>query len=368
DREKVLQGGPYSIYGRRLIIKVLPNLFQFGEDDIETVPVWINLPLLSWNCWSTNALSKIAFCVGSPITTDKLTATRDRCNYARILVELDISKERVYSIPVKSKGKFMFEQKVEYEYVPQYCNHCKYIGHSTSNCGKHKAHLEKIAEGKKPVEETGTMVTTKVAVGPKENLQQSKKGENTNKEHGERHKTKEVEVVEENQNKGDQEKKGNGDCNTRKEVVTSNAGSSSSPTGDFEVHENPHPDNEDNFFQVVGKYNKILTRSGAASKVAETTGQYSKLKDKPSGRRDGGPPCLGCSSGTSMLSSNRRRELKGRESLTGTPWTFWKFAAPWDFRTSPQAVSTTLGPTIMFGRNLIEQWWTLNGRMPAYSR
>ncbi|CAA0829953.1 Unknown protein, partial [Striga hermonthica] len=103
-----------------------------------------------------------------------------------------------------------------------------------------------------------------------------------------RHITKEVEVVDKNQSKGEQEKEGNGDCNARKEAVTSNAGSSSSPTRDLEVHENPHPDNEDDSFQVVGKYNKIITRSGAATQAAATTGQHSKLRDKPSGRRDGG--------------------------------------------------------------------------------
>ncbi|CAA0827136.1 Zinc knuckle (CCHC-type) family protein, partial [Striga hermonthica] len=106
------------------------------------VPAWINLPFLPRECWSAKAIAKIASCVGKPISTDKLTTTRARRNYARVLVELDLSKDQTLSFPVNAKDGVLFEQKVEYEYVPHYCSHCKYIGHSLSNCGKHVAHVK----------------------------------------------------------------------------------------------------------------------------------------------------------------------------------------------------------------------------------
>ncbi|KAK6134124.1 hypothetical protein DH2020_032124 [Rehmannia glutinosa] len=49
DRGVVIRGGPYSVYGHPLLLKPLPKFFNFGDDDIKYVPVWINFPYLPWN-------------------------------------------------------------------------------------------------------------------------------------------------------------------------------------------------------------------------------------------------------------------------------------------------------------------------------
>ncbi|KAL0402633.1 UNVERIFIED_CONTAM: hypothetical protein Slati_4293200 [Sesamum latifolium] len=46
DRQRILAGGPYFIYGRPLLLKNMPDCFEFKEDDVSLTPVWAILPSL----------------------------------------------------------------------------------------------------------------------------------------------------------------------------------------------------------------------------------------------------------------------------------------------------------------------------------
>ncbi|KAK6161317.1 hypothetical protein DH2020_004698 [Rehmannia glutinosa] len=132
DRDMVIRGGPYSVYGRPLLLKPLPKFFNFGDDDIKSVPVWINFPHLPWDFWNEKALEKIASLVGTPITTDRLTRTKGKMEYARVFVEVDVSKELVRSVNIIAKG-YSYDQEVIYENEPKFCSKCNRIGHSLAN-------------------------------------------------------------------------------------------------------------------------------------------------------------------------------------------------------------------------------------------
>ncbi|KAL0287981.1 UNVERIFIED_CONTAM: hypothetical protein Sradi_7112700 [Sesamum radiatum] len=71
------------------------GLFWFSEDDISLTPVWATLPSLPLECWNPNALSKIGSKLGNPMAMDSLTMNMERISYARILVEVDASKELI---------------------------------------------------------------------------------------------------------------------------------------------------------------------------------------------------------------------------------------------------------------------------------
>ena len=43
DQTKVLENGPYLIYGSPLLLKPMPKYFSFGMEEISTVPVWVQL-------------------------------------------------------------------------------------------------------------------------------------------------------------------------------------------------------------------------------------------------------------------------------------------------------------------------------------
>lgn len=39
SRTSVIQGGPYLVYGRPLMLKVIPRCFEFDDDEVCTMPV-----------------------------------------------------------------------------------------------------------------------------------------------------------------------------------------------------------------------------------------------------------------------------------------------------------------------------------------
>jgi hypothetical protein len=86
DKLAVLANGPYLIYGWPLIIKAMPEYFDFGTDEMSCVPVWVKFPYLQLKCWSPRCLSKIASKLGTPIQSDQLTFNMSRISYARVLV------------------------------------------------------------------------------------------------------------------------------------------------------------------------------------------------------------------------------------------------------------------------------------------
>ena len=133
-RDEVLQNGPYSIFGRPLLLKVMPSDFDFDAKIPLSIPVWISLPNLPLNCWNARALGKIASILGNPISTDRLTATRERISFARVLVEIDPSKELKRMVEIQLPNGRIRQQKIIYENEPKYCSMCKVLGHSVAVC------------------------------------------------------------------------------------------------------------------------------------------------------------------------------------------------------------------------------------------
>jgi len=50
DMLEVLNGGPYSVHGRFLILKIMPEFFGFDTFDMLRMPVWIRFPNLPLQC------------------------------------------------------------------------------------------------------------------------------------------------------------------------------------------------------------------------------------------------------------------------------------------------------------------------------
>lgn len=136
ERQKVLEGGPYMIYGRPLILKHMQPLFEFGACTASVIPTWILLPGLPIDLWNSKVLDKICSRVGVPLCTDRMTGLKERISYARVLVEVDIAKELVGEIPIKLPGGKLRMQDVIYENLPKFCTHCRIMGHVLENCRK----------------------------------------------------------------------------------------------------------------------------------------------------------------------------------------------------------------------------------------
>ncbi|KAJ6874258.1 hypothetical protein NC651_032927 [Populus alba x Populus x berolinensis] len=143
DKLVVLANGPYLIYGRPLILKVMPEYFDFGTDEMSCVPIWVKFPNLPLKCWSPRCLSKIASKLGMPIQSDQLTFSMSRISYARVLVELDLLADLKSFIVINLPNGAILNQPVIYEMLPRFCKLCKVLGHNTGTCTSHLAPVVK---------------------------------------------------------------------------------------------------------------------------------------------------------------------------------------------------------------------------------
>ncbi|KAG6492641.1 hypothetical protein ZIOFF_047606 [Zingiber officinale] len=103
DRDKVLLGGPYFAYGIPLFLKIMPRCFLFDEDG-RYVSAWVQIHGLPPDYWSPKVLGLIGSEIGRPMYTDKLTRTRERLTYARLLVEVSVHDERIREENCKNSG------------------------------------------------------------------------------------------------------------------------------------------------------------------------------------------------------------------------------------------------------------------------
>ncbi|KAK4422083.1 hypothetical protein Salat_2159300 [Sesamum alatum] len=129
DHLRILAVGPYFVYRRPLLLKNMPDCFEFKEDDISLTLVWAILPSLPLECWYPNALGKIGSRLGTPIATDTLTRKMERVSYARILVEVDASKLLVDNVEFILPNSVTRKQPVVYEFTPKFCLDCSRYGH-----------------------------------------------------------------------------------------------------------------------------------------------------------------------------------------------------------------------------------------------
>ncbi|XP_058726095.1 uncharacterized protein LOC131597411 [Vicia villosa] len=129
DMDAVLMKGPYTLRNITLMLKEWKPDFNLKRDMLRTIPLWVKLPKLPLHLWGAKSLSKIGSALGVPLVTDECTANKLRVSYARILVEIDITKELTKEIVIKDCEGRRLMQPVEYEWKPLYCDRCYSIGH-----------------------------------------------------------------------------------------------------------------------------------------------------------------------------------------------------------------------------------------------
>lgn len=104
--------------------------------------VWLRIYGLSQEYWRPKILFAIASSVGTPICTDAATTKpmieRTFGHFARVLVDIDVSKPLKYKVLVERVG-YAFFVDFDYENIPDYCTYCKCIGHHVGICKRMKS-------------------------------------------------------------------------------------------------------------------------------------------------------------------------------------------------------------------------------------
>ncbi|CAO2813667.1 unnamed protein product [Amaranthus hypochondriacus] len=153
DKEctEILNGGPYFLNKAPMIVKKWNTEFDFNDEILRVIPVWIRLPSLPLHCWGVETLSRIVSAVGVPILADDCTAKQTKVSYARVLVEVDVTKEFVKEIKIRDNNGKEFVQKAIPEWKPYYCRFCHKLGHECKEEGgenKQQKEDKKMEEGK----------------------------------------------------------------------------------------------------------------------------------------------------------------------------------------------------------------------------
>lgn len=127
-RDKVIHSGPYMLNSQPVILKSWSEGFNFNEEVLKTVSLWVKFPNLALNYWSKDALSRIGSGIGKPLYDNDCTTNADRISYTRILVEMDVTRPIPNSVKTCDPVGNVIEQKLSYEWKPTYARNVVKLG------------------------------------------------------------------------------------------------------------------------------------------------------------------------------------------------------------------------------------------------
>lgn len=134
DRSELLYSGPHML-NKPIIVKVWSADFDLNKEVLQTISIWVKYPNLPLNCWSIDSLSRISSGLRIPLYADECTTKVNRISFARVLVEMDVARDLPMKLKVEDPNGRVFEQIVQYEWVPEYCTKCMQVGHKCQDIG-----------------------------------------------------------------------------------------------------------------------------------------------------------------------------------------------------------------------------------------
>lgn len=129
DYDFAKYGGPWMIMEHYLIVKEWRPDFEPHKNTTEKVLVRVRFPDLPLEYYDSSILFRIGEKIGKPIRIDSATSLISKGNFARLCVEVDITKPLL--------AKFWLRKKVrtiEYEGIHMVCFKCGIYGHNSGLC------------------------------------------------------------------------------------------------------------------------------------------------------------------------------------------------------------------------------------------
>lgn len=144
DLNFVLTGGPWIIAGQYLILQKWRPGFNPVSAQITNMAAWIRVSGIQLECFDVWALKRIGNLLGKLLKIDSLTTDQNRGKFARLCVELDLTK------PLEAFTQInQVWYNIEYEGLPDICYLCGRYGHKKENC-ELKATADTVTVGKAP--------------------------------------------------------------------------------------------------------------------------------------------------------------------------------------------------------------------------
>ncbi|KAI9091954.1 hypothetical protein K1719_027889 [Acacia pycnantha] len=129
DYQHALLNGPWMIFGHYLTTQPWSPSFKPQEHVVNHVIGWIRLPKLPARYYHKAIIRSIGSVFGEVIRVDYNTDSGERGKFARLAVNIDLTKPLISKIQVD--GELIF---VEYEGLPSICFNCGRYGHLRESC------------------------------------------------------------------------------------------------------------------------------------------------------------------------------------------------------------------------------------------
>ncbi|XP_057787970.1 uncharacterized protein LOC131005166 [Salvia miltiorrhiza] len=111
--------------------------FDPFKENYPLANVWVRIHYLPIEYWNPQVISGIGRFLGHPLKIDRATVGREFGQFARILVEMDMSHNPPSSLLI-DRGDISFYVEFVFENLPLYCDSCKITGHAQDTCRKKK--------------------------------------------------------------------------------------------------------------------------------------------------------------------------------------------------------------------------------------
>ncbi|KAJ4828024.1 hypothetical protein Tsubulata_035103 [Turnera subulata] len=133
DYNRVLYDGPWLVADHVLTVRRWQPCFDPDEAVIDKAVVWIQFPKLYQEFYDRDILLRVARRAGRPIKVDEVTLKSSRVKYARVCVEIDLTKPLVSKFRLKRRV-----WRVAYEGLDMVCFTCGLYDHTMDNCRANK--------------------------------------------------------------------------------------------------------------------------------------------------------------------------------------------------------------------------------------
>ena len=109
--------------------------FRTSLNSLAFALVWIRLPAMPSALWSRYTLKLIVQLARHLIKVDQETELQSKVQFARVVVEVDLSHPLFPGANVDVEGEIPnFWQTFEYEYIHLFCRRCGRVGYRTLSC------------------------------------------------------------------------------------------------------------------------------------------------------------------------------------------------------------------------------------------
>lgn len=134
QRDEVLKRGTPT-FDRKPVV-IVPWQENMELKLVQQTNVWIQFPSLPLKYWGTENLCRLASQVGVPIDIDEMTLRKDRGQFARVQVQVEIKEDVAENVKYLDEKERLCEQVAHYEWLPVICGNCKSYGHMGKDCRK----------------------------------------------------------------------------------------------------------------------------------------------------------------------------------------------------------------------------------------